>query len=100
MLLYDVANLRLEGVRVDVFTTFASDDQDAIQKPILTTTAWRTKAEGIDWEALTPEEVLGRFDTSYERGLGGRGVPVEIPEVDGIHPADIVHKSAEQEDLS
>jgi hypothetical protein len=78
MLLYDVPNLRLSEVRVDVYSTFTGSDDTPVQKPILTTTALRADADEVAWEAMSPAEVLGRFDTRYERGTAGQAVPIEL----------------------
>ena len=86
MLLYDVPNLRLRAVRVDVYSTFMEHDGRAVQRPILTTTAERAEADRLTWEALTPAEILRRFRTVYERGPGGLGLPIQIPPVAGGPP--------------
>lgn len=86
MMLFDVPNLRLGTVRVDVYSTFMGADGVPEQRPILTATAQREIAEALDWEALTPAEVLGRFDAHYERLPGGQGAPIELPPVEGETP--------------
>jgi hypothetical protein len=78
MLLYDVPNLRLGSVRVDIFSTFTGSDGTPVQRPILTTTATRDAAEDIAWEAMAPAEILGRFDTRYERGPTGQASAIEL----------------------
>jgi hypothetical protein len=55
MMLYDVPNLRLGAVRVDVYSTFMSADGMPVQRPIITTTADRKTADSLAWEALTSE---------------------------------------------
>ena len=86
MVMYDVPNLRLGCVRVDIYATFSGTDGAPMQKPILTTTAGRAEADNLSWEALTPAEVLGRFATRYERGEAGQGLPIELDPVDGTPP--------------
>ncbi len=86
MMLYDVPNLRLGSVRVDVYSTFTGSDGTPVQQPILSTTAARSIADSLSWEALTPSEVLGRFDTRYERTTSGQAVPVELQPVEGVAP--------------
>jgi hypothetical protein len=78
MLLYDVPNLRLASVRVDIYSTFTGSDGTPVQRPILTTTALRTEADGIAWETMEPAEILGRFQTHYRRSPAGQGLPIEI----------------------
>ncbi|WP_322796939.1 hypothetical protein [Tepidiforma sp.] len=86
MMLYDVPNLRLGTVRVDVYTTFTSPDGTPDQRPILTVTADRAVAEDLPWDALTPAEILGRFEAHYEPDPAGRPVPIELPPVSGTLP--------------
>ena len=86
MVMYDVPNLRLGSVRVDIYATFGGTDGAPVQKPILTTTADRLEADHLSWEALTPAEVLGRFTTRYERNEAGQGVPIDLDPIEGSPP--------------
>jgi len=83
MMLYDVPNLRLGLVRVDVYSTFMGAAVP-VQKPILTTVAERSIADGLDWEALLPAEVLGRFETHFERGMAGQGLAIDLEPMEAI----------------
>lgn len=95
MMLYDVPNLRLGSVRVDVYSTFTGADGTPVQQPILTTTAERAIADDLTWEALTPAEVLGRFETVYERGPLGQGHVITLPPVVGNAPRNSAESAAE-----
>jgi hypothetical protein len=95
MILYDVPNLRLGSVRVDIYSTFTGADGAPQQRPILTTTADRMDADDLPWETLTPEEVLARFDTVYEVGEGGRPVPITLPPIEGNPPRPADEAAAE-----
>ncbi|MBH77940.1 MAG: hypothetical protein CL897_06905 [Dehalococcoidia bacterium] len=81
MMLYDVPNLSLGSVRVDVYSTFTADGGAALQKPILTTTACRPEAEGIDWEELAPVEILSRFETIVHVSEDGLATPIVLPPI-------------------
>lgn len=94
MMLYDVPNLRLSAVRVDVYSTFTGADGTPVQRPILTTTADRAAADELTWEALTPEEILARFDTRYERQPSGQPSPIALTPIDGILPEQPPNPSA------
>jgi hypothetical protein len=87
MMLYDVPNLHLHGVRVDVYSTFAGDAGVPVQRPILTTDATRSVADSLTWEAMTAEEILGRFETRYQRAENGQGLPIDLPPIEGGLPA-------------
>ena len=82
----DVPNLRLAVVRADISSTFTGDDGTPVQQPILTTTAARAVADGLNWEALTPAEVLGRFETTFDRAPSGQGRPIGLAEIEGSLP--------------
>ncbi|MGD9934398.1 MAG: hypothetical protein AB7T37_11855 [Dehalococcoidia bacterium] len=86
MLLYDVPNLRLDTVRVDIYSTFTAEGSVPVQRPILTTTAGRPQADALPWETMTPPEILGRFQTHYIRTASGQAAPIDLPPVEGEPP--------------
>jgi hypothetical protein len=72
MVLYDVPNLHMGAVRVDVYSTFHDAGGAPEQRCVLSTVADRATADDIDWDALRPQEIVNRFDSTYrvsERGL-------------------------------
>lgn len=83
MMLYDVPNLSLGSVRVDVYSTFTADGGVSLQKPILTTTAHRAGADGIDWDGLAPAEILARFESAWETTANGLAGPITLPPIPG-----------------
>ncbi len=95
MIMYDVPNLRLGYTRVDVYSTFTGADGTPVQRPILTVTADRAPADDMTWEALTPEEILGRFGALYERGPAGQPLPIELPPIEGKPPRPTEQAAAE-----
>jgi hypothetical protein len=95
MMLYDVPNLRLGYVRVDVYSTFMDEHGAPTQRPILSVTADRAIADDMTWEALTPEEIVGRFGAMYERGAGGQPVAIELPPIEGQAPRPTDEAAAE-----
>ena len=96
-LLYDVPNLRPGTVRVDIYSTFTEGDGQPVQKPILSTTAARSIADDLTWDALTPAELLGRFSTTYDRGPAGVANPIILPPIEGMFARDIANLSASNE---
>ena len=95
MMLYDVPNLRLGYVRVDVYSTFMDQHGTPVQRPILSVTADRPVADDMTWEALTPEEIVGRFGATFERGAGGQPIAIELPPVEGQPPRPTEESAAE-----
>jgi len=81
MMLYDVPNLSLGSVRVDVYSTFTADGGAALQKPILTTTAHRPDADGIDWDEFAPADILARFETAWSTTESGLAAPIDLPPI-------------------
>jgi len=77
MLLYDVPNLRLDSVRIDVHTTFRDAGGTAERACILTTNVRRELAREVDWEEWTPAEIVDAFGGRYRLGERGAALPVE-----------------------
>ena len=48
--------------------------------------ALASTADEMTWEALTPEEILGRFAAAYQRAPNGQPVAIELPPVPGDPP--------------
>jgi hypothetical protein len=86
MVLFDVPNLRLGTVRVDVYADFAAEGGGTAQLPVLSSTASRAIADSIFAEELTAAEVLRRFDTLYHPTEGFEIKPIELPPVEGVSP--------------
>lgn len=91
LILYDVPNLRLGAVRVDVYSTFRDEQGAPVQRCILSTVADRAEADDIDWDALRPNEVIGRFESRYRVNEHGIAEPIDPgPPLEGTIPvADI-----------
>ena len=75
MTLYDIPNVMLPWVRVDVYSTYR-DETGSSQRCILTVTADRELADKLAWEELTGEEVIRAFGGRYS--LDDRGNPLPI----------------------
>jgi hypothetical protein len=96
LVMFDIPNLRLAEVRVDVYSTFRTETGASDQRCILTTIADRAEADEIDWEALRPSEIISRFESSYylnEHGIAeaidpGPALEGTTPVTDIAAPAD------------
>lgn len=75
MVLYDIPNVRLPYVQVDIYSTFR-DEQGSAQRCILSTLADRETAGSIDWEFADAEEVIRAFRGQY--ALDDRGNPLPL----------------------
>lgn len=76
-LFYDVPNVRLSLVRVDVYTTFRGEDGAPEQRCILTTTAERADADRLPWDDLRPSEIVSRFESRYQLNERGVALPID-----------------------
>lgn len=87
LVMYDVPNLRLSAVRIDVYSTFHTADGMPEQRCILSTLVDRATADDLDWDALRPREILDRFETVYRVDERGLAQPIEpAPLLEGTLP--------------
>lgn len=65
MILYDIPNVKLDLVQVDIYTSFRDDSGRSETRCILSTRVERDDIEMLDWEATSPAEFIelnqGRF---------------------------------------
>ena len=77
MVFYDVSDYLPQIVRIDVYTTFR-DESGAVPKPILSLSADRADAFGLDWDA-EPREIALAFNATYQLAPGGEPRPIDLP---------------------
>jgi len=85
MALYDIPNVKLPWVQVDVYSTYR-DDAGSSQRCILSTTARREIADDLGWEEMEAEAVVEAFGGRYL--LDDRGNPLPI-NPDGGEPVGV-----------
>ncbi len=91
MVMYDVPNIRLSEVRVDVYTTVAGDDGLPTQGCILSVIADRATVDDLDWDELRGAEVIERLEARYEVDDRGRAQPFDPgPPPEGCMPVSSV----------
>ena len=81
MLLYDIPNLRLGQVHIDVYATFREAAVGASQRCILSTMVPRSEVEDLDWESTPPEEIVARLGGRFQADAHGAPQPIEPLEV-------------------
>ena len=74
---YDIPNVRLSLVRVDVYTTFRGEEGTPEQRCILSTVAERADADRLPWDELRPHEIISRFDSHYTTSASGAMLPID-----------------------
>ena len=79
MVFYDVADYLPDRVRIDVYTTFR-DASGAVPQPILSLSADRADAVGLDWDD-EPREIALAFDARYDLGPSGEPRPIDLPPI-------------------
>lgn len=77
MVFYDIPNLKLPSVRVDIYSTFLSADGTAQQRCILSTTAQRSAAIDLDWDGLTAKQIVDHFGGKYRLAAQGTALPID-----------------------
>jgi hypothetical protein len=85
MALYDIPNVRLPWVRVDIYSTFRGEE-GATQRCVMTTTALREIADDLNWDELEAEQIIRAFGGRYL--LDDRGNPLPI-DPDGVAPSGV-----------
>lgn len=87
MVLYDIPNVRLENVQIDVYSTYR-DEHGAAQRCIISTRATRTVGDTLDWDAMEPMEIVQSFETRFRLDERGNALPIDIdPPPPGSVPA-------------
>ncbi len=95
MLMYDIPEVKLGLVRVDVYSTFPTPGGSAEQGCILSVSAMRPQANAIDWDVTSAEEALKSFEVHCsmdERGAAGRIEPppaLESVSIEEAMPAEV-----------
>ncbi len=75
MTFYDIPNVRLANVQIDVYSTYR-DDSGSSQRCILSTICRRDVADVLAWDEMDAEEVVRAFGGRFL--LDGRGNPLAI----------------------
>ncbi len=97
LVMYDVPNLRLAEVRVDVYTTTAGVDGLPTQGCILSVTAERGAVDAIDWDELRGSEIVERLDTRYTVDARGQAEPFDPgPPPEGCTPVSSADAAADR----
>jgi hypothetical protein len=76
MLLYDIPNVRLETVQIDIYTTFRDMSGRSTQECILSTVFRRELAAELDWDDSTAEEIVAAAGGRYR--LNDQGLALGI----------------------
>jgi hypothetical protein len=85
MALYDIPNVKLPWVQVDVYSTYR-DDAGSSQRCILSTTARREVGDDLDWEGMESEAIVRAFGGRYLLDDRGNALPIDP---DGGEPVGV-----------
>jgi hypothetical protein len=77
MLLYDIPNLKLDHVQIDVYTSFRDESGRAGASCILSSLIERRTVEHIDWEETSPADFLRLVNGRCGGGANDALSPVE-----------------------
>lgn len=87
MLLYDIPEVKIARVRIDVYSTFHRADGIPEQRCILSTVAERSVANSVVWEEWTPRQIIDSFQSRYH-GTGDRVEAIDPGEPLPDEPAE------------
>lgn len=85
MALYDIPNVRLPWVRVDIYSTFR-DERSASQRCFMSTVARREIADDLAWDEMDAEAVVLAFGGRFLLDDQGNPLPIDP---DGGEPAGV-----------
>lgn len=77
MLLYDIPNVRLPYVQVDIYSTYRDADTTS-QRCIMSTRAERSVGDDLDWDDMEAAEVVEAFGGRYAMDDRGNALPIEV----------------------
>jgi hypothetical protein len=77
MLLYDIPEVKIDCVRIDVFSTVGTVEGEPQQGCILSVLADRATANTLVWEELTPREIVDSFEALYALDDHGAGRAID-----------------------
>ena len=80
MLLYDIPNVRLRCVQIDIYTTFRDASGVSTQQCILSSQFDREAIEDLDWDGSSPEEIVKAVGARYRLNDQGVAQPVDPDE--------------------
>jgi hypothetical protein len=95
MAFYDIPNVMLPYVQIDIYSTFR-DEHGSSQQCIMSTLAEREVAADIDWDDMDVEEVVRTFGGRWKLDERGNPLPIEPdkPRTNGV-PSVFYEKSEE-----
>jgi len=77
MALYDVPNVKLDHVQIDVYTSYRDDAGHAEPRCILSTLVRRRMVETVDWEEISAVDFIALNDGHFATGPDGSVHPIE-----------------------
>ncbi len=80
MLLYELPNVRLASIQIDVYTTFRDSSGEAQRSCILSTIARRDAARTVDWDHWTAAEIVAALGGRYRLSDSGQPLPIDPDE--------------------
>ncbi len=77
LVLYEVPNVKLDRVQIDVYTSFRDESGHSEPQCILSTRVERAVIEDLDWESTTPVEFVEMTRGRYSSDNNGAVHPVQ-----------------------
>ena len=77
MALYDVPNVKLDHVQIDVYTSFRDEGGHAEPRCILSTRVRRSRVAVVDWEEISATDFVELNDGYFVTSADGAVHPIE-----------------------
>lgn len=75
--LYEIPNVRLAAVQIDIYSTYR-DEHGAAQRCIISTVCERALAQEIDWDEDDAEDIVRTFGGRFLLDDRGNALPIEV----------------------
>jgi hypothetical protein len=76
LVLYDIPNVQLPWVQVDIYSTYR-DGGGSAQQCIISTVARREVADALDWDEMDPEDIVRAFGGRFSLDDRGNAQPID-----------------------
>jgi len=76
MVLYDIPNVKLADVRIDIYSTYRNEAGSS-QHCILSANCSRDVADVLDWDEMDAEEIMRAFGARFRLDDRGRAIPID-----------------------
>ncbi len=85
MLMYDIPNVKLPYAQIDIYSTYR-DERGSSQQCIISTVCKREISDALDWDDMSPDEIVLAFAGRYSLDDRGNALPINP---DAVGPSGV-----------